>query len=233
MAKSQAGVHNDNAMQSNTRLMRGRTYQDLSTICIIPTRGIVSVRVVQSWFNLMAPMNQRFYRMFVQGDEVGAAYNNAIEAILADKTLSTWRYILTMEEDNAPPPDGLLKLYESMDKYSVVAGLYWTKGEGGQPMIYGNPAEMPKNFVPQLPQPDTIQHCNGLGMGFNLFRLDMFKKLEKPWFKTLQEYTPGVGIRSYTQDLYFYERAAMHGHKFACDTRVRVGHYDASTDTMW
>lgn len=231
--KSDAGQHNDNFPEAQTRLMRGRTYKDLSTICIIPTRGIVSVRVLQSWFNLMAPMNQKFLRMFVQGDEVGQAYNNAIEAILADKHLSTWKYILTLEEDNAPPPDGLLKLYESMDKFSVVAGLYWTKGEGGQPMIYGNPGVMPKDFVPQLPLPDSVQECNGLGMGFNLFRLDMFKKLEKPWFKTLQEYTPGVGMRTYTQDLYFYERAAMHGHRFACDTRVKVGHYDANQDVMW
>lgn len=233
MTKSNAGRHNDNLEQSQTRLVRGRTYKDLSTICIIPTRGVISVRVLQSWFSLMMPMNQRFLRVFIQGDEVGQAYNNAIEGILADKQLSTWRYILTLEEDNAPPPDGLLKLYESMDKYSVVGGLYWTKGEGGQPMIYGDPTMMPKSFIPQLPIPDTIQHCNGLGMGFNLFRLDMFKKLEKPWFKTQQEYIPGVGTRGYSQDLYFYERAAMHGHKFACDTRVKVGHWDEMNQMMW
>jgi len=231
--KSQAGIHNDHLEQAQTRLMKGRSYKDLSTICIIPTRGIVSVRVLQSWMNLMHPMNQRFVRMFVEGDEVGEAYNNAIEAILADKTLSTWKYILTLEEDNAPPPDGLLKLYENMDKYSVIGGLYWTKGEGGQPMIYGDVKEMPKTFVPQLPKTDTVQECNGLGMGFNLFRLDMFKKLERPWFKSLQEYEPGKGARSYTQDLYFYERAAMSGHRFACDTRVLVGHWDEQNKTMW
>lgn len=231
--KRDAGKHNDEWEGTQTRLMKGRSYKDLSTICIIPTRGIVSVRVLQSWFSLMQPMNQRFLRMFIQGDEVGQAYNNVIEAILADKVLSTWKYILTLEEDNAPPPDGLLKLYESMDKYSVVGGLYWTKGEGGQPMIYGDVNEMPKNFVPQLPLVDTLQPCNGLGMGFNLFRLDMFKKLERPWFKTIQEYIPGQGSRAYTQDLYFYEQAARDGHRFACDTRVKVGHWDEANQTMW
>ena len=35
-------------------------------------------------------------------------------------------------------------------------------------MCYGNPAEMPLNFVPQIPQPDQITPCNGLGMGFTL-----------------------------------------------------------------
>ena len=68
----------------------------------------------------MAPMNQKFIRTFVIGMEVGAAYTQAIEQILANPVLRNWKYILTLEEDNMPPPDGLLKLYESMDKFDVV-----------------------------------------------------------------------------------------------------------------
>ena len=118
-----------------------------------------------------------------------------------------------MEDDNIPPPDGLIKLYESIGKYDVVSGLYWTKGEAGQPMIYGNPMEVPLSFRPQAPIPDAVQEACGLGMGFNLFKLDMFrdKKLRKPWFKTLQKYDPqGGGSACYTQDLYFYEDARKH-----------------------
>lgn len=143
-----------------------------------------------------------------------------------------------MEEDNMPPPDGLLKLFEAINTppgYDVVAGLYWTKGESGQPMLYGNIKDIPKNFIPQVPIPDTIQECNGLGMGFNLFRLDMFKdpKLQRPFFKTLQEHRPGVGTRVYTQDLRFYEDAGRLGYHFACDTRIKVGHYDLERDIVW
>jgi hypothetical protein len=128
-----------------------------------------------------------------------------------------------------------LKLYESMDKFDVVQGLYWTKGEGGQPMIYGNPKAIPKGFQPQVPIPETVQECNGLGMGFNLFKMSIFKdkNLEKPWFKTHQSYQEGVGAKCYTQDLYFYERAAKLGYRFACDTRVKVGHYDSLGDIVW
>jgi len=184
---------------------------------------------------LMRPMNQKVIGpIFAIGMEVGQAYNTLIEQILANPELSTYKYILTIEEDNMPPGDGLLKLYESMDKYDVVQGLYWTKGEGGQPMIYGNPNVIPKNFIPQIPIPETVQPANGLGMGFNLFKLDIFKnpKLQKPWFKTVQEITPG-GARAYTQDLYFYENASKEGYIFACDTRVKVGHYSYVDDIVW
>ena len=95
-------------------------------------------------------------------------------------------------------------------------------------MIYGQPGAMPKNFAPQLPLPETAQECNGLGMGFTLFRLEMFKdsRIPRPFFQTVQDWQPGVGSRGFTQDLWFFQNAGAVGHRFACDTRVKVGHYD-------
>lgn len=230
-----SGYHNRDIDESAERLEKARSYRDLSTIIICPTRGVIPAKVVQSWMGLMRPMNQKVIGpLFAIGMEVGAAYNTMIENIINNPELSKWKYILTIEEDNMPPADGLLKLYESMDKYDVVQGLYWTKGEGGQPMIYGDPNVIPKNFIPQRPRKDEVMHCNGLGMGFNLFKLDLFKNpdLPKPWFKTVQEVVGG-GARAYTQDLYFYENAAKHGYRFACDCRVKVGHYDVNADIIW
>jgi len=222
----EAGYHNKS--DSAARLRKSKSYQDLSTVCVIPTRGKIAARVVESWWGMMTPMNQKFTRLMVKGLEVGEAYNAAIEMILSHPELSTWKYVLTLEEDNLPPPDGLLKLYEHIDEFAVVGGLYWTKGEAGQPMIYGDPTGI-LNFIPQVPKHD-IQECNGLGMGFNLFKLDMFRdeKLPKPWFKTLQE-----NGRSYSQDLYFYENARKAGYRVACDTRIKVGHYDETNDFVW
>ncbi|MEK7569124.1 MAG: hypothetical protein AAB497_03355 [Patescibacteria group bacterium] len=230
------GYHNQNPEGTNARLEKEKSYRDLSTIIICPTRGQVPAKVVQAWMGLMRPMNQKVIGpLFAIGMEVGEAYNSMIEMILQNPELSKWKYILTIEEDNMPPPDGLLKLYEHIDEYDVIGGLYWTKGEGGQPMIYGDSKVEPLNFIPQMPTVDGIQQANGLGMGFNLFKLDMFKdeKIPRPWFKTVQEYSPQAGARMYTQDLYFYENAGKAGYKFACDTRIRVGHYDVNTDIVW
>lgn len=165
------GRHNAGARVDE--LLKENSYRDLSTICIIPTRGVISARVVKNWMGMMSPMNQKFTRMFMIGMEVGAAYETAIEQILAHPELSTWKYILTIEEDNLVPPDGLLKLYHAIDDFDAIGGLYWTKGPGGQPMCYGNPNVFPINFIPQVPLPEAVTRCNGLGMGFTLFKLDM------------------------------------------------------------
>lgn len=231
------GIHNADLERSRARLVRGQTYQNLSTVWVTPIPEdppMIPAKVVfQSWMNLMTPMNQMVFKLPMVGMEVGDAYNKAVELILEHPMLSKARYMLTVEWDNLPPPDGLLKLYESMSKYDVVGGLYWTKGDCGQPMIYGDPKVMPRNFIPQVPIPDAVQPCNGLGMGFTLFKLSMFRKIPKPWFKTLQEYDPAGGARCATQDLYFFQNAAKEGFKFACDSRVKVGHLDVRSGEVW
>ena len=228
------GIHNADILKSVERLEKGKTYRDLSTICVVPTRGMIPAKAVQTWMGLITPMNQKFTRIFIIGMEVGEAYNAAIETILSHPQLSQWKYVLTLEEDNLPPPDGLIKLYEHIDEFDVIGGLYWTKGEGGQPMIYGDINDSELNFRPQPPIKE-IQECNGLGMGFTLFKLDIFKdpRIERPWFKTCQDWDPQKGAKIYTQDLYFFEKIRKLGYRVACDTRVKVGHYDPEMDVVW
>jgi hypothetical protein len=36
-----------------------------------------------------------------------------------------------------------------------------------------------------------------------------------------------------SQDLYFFGRLRELGYRVACDTRVKVGHYDVSTGVVW
>jgi hypothetical protein len=239
LIQNNEGLNNENFEATIERLSKGNTYKDLSTIWITPTRGVLKPRIVTAWMSLMRPMNQPMYGpWFIEGDEVGIAYEKAFNFILESKEFSTWKYILTVEEDNLPPADGLLKLYESIEKgYDVVAGVYYTKAAlnsevYSQPMIYGDPKVMPRNFVPQIPQLDTLQPCNGLGMGFNLWNIqslrEKLKDLPKPWFKTVQE----IG-KVFSQDLWFYNEAAKYGFRVACDTRVKVGHLDVNTGIVW
>lgn len=231
VTESTIGFHNSDPDAAR----RQAKYRDLSTICVIPTRGMIHFRVVQSWMALMAPMNQKFTRFMVQGMEVGAAYSAAIENILAHPELKKWKYILTMEEDNMPSPDSLLKLYDSIEKYDAVGGLYWTKGIGGKPMCYGNPRSIPVDFIPFLPPTDQVAPCRGLGMGFTLFRMELFKdkRLSRPMFRTVQQVIPGKGAACYTQDLKFFEDAGKLGYKFACDTSVKIGHFDSDEEKVW
>lgn len=238
----QAGFHNANLELARGRLIRSATYKDCSTVIVIPAIAPIPVKIVQAWLNMMHPMNQRIFRIVIENAEVGDAYNQAVQLVLSHPDLSKWKYLLTLETDNAPPPDGLLKLIEDIEspipgapsqKWAAVGGLYWTKGEGGMPMCYGKPGEMPRNCIPWLPPPNSVAECNGLGMGFTLFRIDAFKKMAPPYFRTVQEYDPQKGSKVYTQDLSFCEEAAKFGCRFACSTRVLVGHWDEATKKMW
>lgn len=230
------GTQNADLKKANERLAASKSYQNLSTVIVVPTRGgrSLSPRWVSACMALMRPMNQQCYGpIFMSGMEVGAAFNSAVEMILSNPVLSKFKYMFTLEDDNLVPPDCLLRLYESIGRYDVVGSLYWTKGEAGMPMIYGNPDESPLNFIPQAAQPDTVQRCNGTGMGATLFKIDLFRKIPAPWFETKQEWNPASGATCYTQDLNFYEKVCRNGGKIAVDTRVKTGHYDAENDMVW
>lgn len=230
------GQQNADIAKANARLSESGSYKDLSTVIVTPTRGGRSLcpRFVSSIMGLMRPMNQKcFGPVFMSGMEVGKAFNSAIEMVLNHPELSKFKFLFTVEDDNIIPPDCLLKLYESMREFDVVGSLYWTKGESGQPMIYGNPNEPTLNFVPQRVMSGTVQQCNGVGMGATLFKMNLFRKIKFPWFETVQEWDPQKGCRGYTQDLAFCEKVCKIGGRIAVDTRVRVGHLDIETGHLW
>lgn len=235
LVENTVGKNNEDLEKSIQRVEKSKMYEDLSTIIICPTRGVFPTRVVQSWMKLQRPMNQAVAGpIFAEAMKVDVAYETMIEYILKNEYLNKFKYILTIEEDNLPPADGLLKLYRSMDKYDVVGGLYWGKGENGFPMIYGDPNSGDEfDAKPQKPIYGEVQPAKALGMGFNLFKLDMFKKIPQPWFKTVETNEPLEGPVNLTQDFFFYRKAAEYGYKFACDNTVLVGHYDSKHDIVY
>lgn len=201
---------------------------------LIPAGATIPTKVYLSHCGLIFPPNQAVYRMAAIGMEVGEAFSNAIAEIVAHPEIGQWEYLLTIEHDNIPPADGLVKLIARMEQhpeYACIGGLYWTKGEGGVPQIWGDVKDPVLNFRPQVPQPGQLVECVGTGMGFNLWRLSMFKdeRLRKPWFRTLASKEEGVG----TQDLFFWGDARKYGYRCAIDCGVLVGHYDLSTDITW
>jgi hypothetical protein len=261
---SQEGAHNLDHEETRSRLISGATYRRLATAWLTPAIGPVHVRVVNCWFGVMNPMNQALYRIFLEGMEVADAYNNGINLILSNPDLRPTpdgskglRFILTVETDNMPPPDGLITLIGDMHRipkdhpaaiptetdeqencpFAAIGGLYFCKGEGGMPMIYGDPKG--KTFEPMLipPEPGIVE-CRGVAMGFTLWdaRIFLDNRLRLPsggFFQTLTEFKEFKGARAGTQDLEFCGRALEYGYRFAVDTRVRVGHFDAENLRTW
>lgn len=219
---------------------------------------------VEAYKRLVKPMNVPYLEMMPSGYEVGDAYNNAIKMILENSSLNSFKYILTVEYDNIIPfiPNSqgpLMMLYETMEKggFDAVGGLYWTKGNPSMPLIYGDPKENRKTpagmfkvvFPSSKEKPKgwkegqivsgewhdgDIVECNGMGMGFTIFKLDVFKdkRLKNPWFETKSDHGKN-GPRQYTQDLSFFEKFRKLGYKCAIDTRVKVGHLDFKSGQIY
>ena len=228
------GVHNADPQGTASRLIRNGSWKKQRIVVIIPAGDSVPAKVVLSWLNLGYPPNNGMMRILAQGMEVGEAYSEALNGVLAHPELSQWEYVLTIEHDNAPPPDGVTRLIERMEnhpEFACIGGLYFTKGEGGVAQIWGDPRDPVVNFRPQPPDPNGgLVECCGTGMGFNLWRMSMFRdtRLRRPWFRTLK------GAEGFaTQDLYFWGDARKYGYRCAIDCSVKVGHYDSREDVMW
>ena len=190
------------------------------------------------------PMNVSCIEFYIPGREVGDAYEIAVETILNSPGLKNFKYLLTVEHDNLIPfmPNTrgpLQTLYENMDKYDVIGGLYRLKGEPPVPLIYGDPKETKENPAGMFKvrwdwKIGDVVECNGMGMGFTLFKMDIFKdtRLTKPYFKTVAEHTD-KGPAMYTQDLYFFEKIRALGYKCAVDTRVQLAHMNLVDGTVY
>jgi hypothetical protein len=229
----EVGRHNQELEKSTQRIIKGGSWKKQRIVSLIPASEMIPTKVYLSHCGLMFPPNQSVHRMAAIGMEVGLAFSDSIAQILEHPELGNWEYLLTIEHDNIPPADGVLKLLKRMDEhpeFACIGGLYWTKGEGGVPQIWGDPKDPVLNFRPQPPVSGQLVECCGTGMGFNLWRMSMFKdpKLRRPWFKTVAG-AEGLG----TQDLYAWSDFRKHGYRCAIDCDVLVGHYDHVSDTTW
>jgi hypothetical protein len=153
------GAHNANLEQTRARLIKGASWKKQRVIVVLPAGDSIPAKVALSHWNLIFPPNNGVVRILAQGMEVGEAYSAAIEQILAHPELSQWEYLLTIEHDNAPPQDGVVKLMAQMEAHpelAAISGSYYTKGEGGVLQAWGDPNDPQVNF-----------------------------RLRRPWFKTL------------------------------------------------
>jgi len=228
-----SGENNKNLKGTHARLMRGGSWRKQRIVCILPAADLVPAKCVLSWWNLAFPPNQGVVKILALGMEVGDAYSSAIEGVLAHPDLSQWEYILTVEHDNAPPSDGVVKLVEQMEnhpEFAAIGGLYFTKGASGVAQIWGDVRDPQLNFRPQPPDPNGgLVECCGTGMGFTLYRMSLFKdeRIKRPWFRTLNG-KDGQGVG--TQDLTMWTEARKYGYRCAIDCSCKTGHYDLRGD---
>lgn len=142
------------------------------------------------------------------------------------------RYLFFLDEDVTAPPHALRQLIFQMEHHPdaiAIGGVVCHKSEPTAPMIFRGNGNGPY-WDWKLGE---FFEVSGIGMGCTLVRIEAFQKLEKPWFKTvdnMEAFWDGIPkAEVWTEDLYFCDKAIKAGWKVYADTSILCQHWNMST----
>lgn len=188
----------------------------------IPTLGRpVPLDWALSFKSLNPPINYNTIFQIINGAPVDQA-RNEMARIAIEKNC---KYIFFLGDDVVCPNHTLQQLIYRMDcdeSIDVVGGVYCVKSEPAFPLVFrgfGNGSYWDWKI-------GEFFEVTGLGMDCTLIRVNSLKKLEAPYFKTVQsdQYLDAINsAESWTEDLYFFNK--LKGKVF-CDGSVICKHWD-------
>lgn len=146
---------------------------------------------------------------------------------LARERLTEWAiegkmdYMLMIDDDMIVPMD----LFERLFRHNVdvVAPLAFMRVSPHRPVIYRvdegyDPMMKCEYYIPHTVNnypKDKLVECDAVGFGAALIKMDVVKKMEKPWFMS----TTASG-----EDLWFCYKARKAGARVFMDTSTKLGH---------
>jgi len=210
----------------------------------IPTLGMVSIKFMFAGMRMQMPMNGQVFQHIVEGMEVGAARNKAVEDLMTLPQEQRPQYLFFLGDDMLPEWDAFVKLYEEMEEgqWDMLTGLYFLKGEPPTPLVWR--ADHVGRMQPgkDFTIGDVIW-VDLTGLDFTLIRVSLLEKMKSPWFKTgpslkseydpLEPYIESQGIISHTEDAWFISRAKQFEAKIGVHTGVRVSHLDVKSGNVY
>jgi len=184
------------------------------------------------------PLNTAVTHVVLQNVEVGEARNAIVEHALNLNAT----YIWFIDDDVILPPFAGQRLGYALDtrgpktypdsKIAVVGGIYCSKEELTTPVVYkknGQGCSWDWKF-------DEIFEVESIGTGCMMISAEVFKHLEKPYFKTVEEYVQmpdRVGCQKMTDDIYFCNKVREAGFSILAHGGVLCGHYDVKKNKIF
>lgn len=146
---------------------------------------------------------------------------------LARERLTEWAvegnvdYMLMIDDDMIVPMDLFERLYRH--NVDVVAPLAFMRVSPHRPVIYRveegyDPLMRSDYYIPHTVNnypKDTLVECDAVGFGAALIKMDVVRRMEKPWFMS----TTASG-----EDLWFCFKAKKAGARVFMDTSTKLGH---------
>lgn len=181
--------------------------------------------------NLLYPTGCNHTMMAVKGKRIDEARNEIIQkAIDLDV-----KYVFFLDDDVRPPIDTLLHLYPVIDSDPdciAAGGIYSPKRKPVEPMAYRKASSGPSwDF-----KYGEVFEVEGIATGCLLVKVDLMKKIEQPWFKTINNTSCVDGVLesvTMTDDLYFCRKAIDAGYKIKAHGGLLSEHLDADNHKIY
>ena len=143
--------------------------------------GTIS-NVTHDWANAMSSLGGGLavtvLKLSIKNRSVGQAKQAMAEMAVA----SGCQWVLFVDDDVLVPGDALMKMIQRWrqdpEKYAIQNGVYWSKSEPPQPLIFKGSFE---GSYWNWHVGDLIE-ADAAGAGCTFIATDVFKKMPKPWF---------------------------------------------------
>ena len=142
-------------------------------------------------------------------------------------------YVFFRDDDVLCQNDTINRLF--YHDVPIIAAPYWSKQKPPHSLIL---------LEGKLAGWEDLSHgglmeCMATGMGATLIKVDVFREIDPPWFKTvhglhmndIQDIAPNCARM--TEDVYFCKKAAAKGYKTLVDCSLPAAHQDFKEDTLY
>ena len=127
-------------------------------------------------------------------------------------------HVLFIDDDMAFQSNALAQLL-SHGK-DIVSGLYLSRAYPHQPLIFDIAAEDGSCLNAYLNGDESrLKEIVAAGFGFCLIKIDVFKKMERPWIRLGE-----LNSEEWCDDIGFFNRVRKAGFKAYCDMECLIGH---------
>jgi predicted SAM-dependent methyltransferase len=157
--------------------------------------------------NCSPPMNSNTIYFETRGKNIDEARNWFAEQAIKNNA----KYLFFWDEDVLVPPHALRELMYVADNWkdiAVIGGIYCLKVERPEPLVFKTTGGGPYWDW----KVGEVFPCAATGMGCTLIRAEVFKDIERPWFRTVDDLSPYLDNipsgEQWTEDLYFCRKVA-------------------------